>query len=236
MKGLKFLAACAAVGAVSVACAAASFAVDTTYQLTVSQYNATDGTINITVPTAYAELVKGDYTLLVLSDDATSITEANKSIIKQIQQGDNTILTGVKVGTITPTEKDQTFYVRVGGANATKENPTGFAAGEFVVPGTGTGSDLVDQLIGDVNTDGDVTVTDVNQTLGIMSTTYEDFSDIEWYAAAECYPDSDVTVSDVNAILSAIANDWDNAQNAFCMGHFKDLGEGEYKLVSVDYE
>lgn len=158
MKGLKFLAACAAVGAVSVACAAASFAVDTTYQLTVSQYNATNGTIDITVPTEYAKLVKGDYTLLVLSDDATSITEANKSIIKQIQQGDETILKGVKVGTITPTEADQTFYVRVGGADAdTNTNPTGYAAGTFTVKGTGSDNPYADstRLVGDIN-GGDV--------------------------------------------------------------------------------
>lgn len=204
MKGLKFLAACAVVGAVSVACAAASFAVDTTYRLTVSDYNATNGTIDITVPTAYAELVKGDYTLLVLSDDATSITEANKSIIKQIQQGDNTILTGVKVGTITPTEADQTFYVRVGGANATEANPTGFAAGTFTVPGTASGT--TSYTLGDVNVD---TYIDMGDAAAILNHFTGDkiIEDETALLAADVNVDTYVDMGDAAAILNHFTGD-----------------------------
>lgn len=133
MKGLKFLAACAAVGAVSVACAVSSLAADPTYQLTVSKYDEENGTIDITVPAEYTALVGGDYTLLVLTEAgnaAASITNENSGEVVQIQQGDSNILTGVKVGTGLEVG---TYYVRVGGADATEANPTGFAAGEFTV-------------------------------------------------------------------------------------------------------
>ena len=160
MKGLKFLAACAAVGAVSVACAVSSLAADPTYQLTVSEYNATNGTIDITVPAEYTALVGGDYTLLVLTEAgnaAASITNENSGEVVQIQQGDSTILTGVKVGTITPTEADQTFYVRVGGADATEANPTGFAAGTFTVKGTASDNPYANckRLLGDTTETAD---------------------------------------------------------------------------------
>lgn len=208
MKGLKFLAACAAVGAVSVACAVSSLAADPTYQLTVSEYNATNGTIDITVPDEYTALVGGDYTLLVLTEAgnaAASITNENSGEVVQIQQGDSTILTGVKVGTITPTEADQTFYVRVGGANATTENPTGFAAGTFTVKGTGSDSPYTDpdRLLGDVDGSGDLTLDDAVVIISYdVDGDTDAIADIDTASAADVDESGDLTLDDAVIIIS----------------------------------
>ena len=222
MKGLKFLASCAAIGALTTICAVSSYAATATY--------VDGGTVNVTGCEDYITAVgNNDLTLLVL--DGTDVVTVGEANILQINQGDSSILTGIKLDT-TKLTAGKTYEVRIGGAAAGVVTEKGFLTTTFTMPGGGDAT--IEKLIGDVNSDNDVTTTDVNRTLGIIATTFEDYTDLEWYAAAECVADSDVTVSDANAILAAIAGDYDNAANAYCTGHFKDLGDGEYELVSVD--
>ncbi len=226
MKGLKFLASCAAIGALTTICAVSSYAADAPQ----AAFNA-EGNVDVTGCTEYITAVgNNDLTLLVLDGDSvTTVAEGN---ILQINQGDKTILTGIKLDT-TKLTAGKTYEVRVGGMEKSTTYTNGFISAYFTYGNSGDDA-TIEKLIGDVNSDDDVTTTDVNRTLGIIATTFEDYTDLEWYAAAECVADSDVTVSDANAILAAIAGDYDNAANAYCTGHFKDLGDGEYELVSVD--
>ena len=154
MKGLKFLVSCAVVSAVAAACATASFAAD--YTATASYDN---GTVTVGIPADYVAATDGDLTLLILSEDATSITEANKSIVKQIQQGDATALSSVAVGDLA----NGTYYVRIGGAKVGTDNPNGFIATTFTVGSTDPENPYASstRILGDTTGDDLVTLGDV---------------------------------------------------------------------------
>jgi len=194
MKGLKFLASCAVVGAVAAACATASFAAD--YTATAS-YN--DGTVTIAIPADYVAATDGDLTLLILSEDATSITEANKGIVKQIQQGDSTALSSVAVGDLT----DGTYFVRIGGAEVGQDNPNGFIATTFTV-----GSTKPDVLIGDVDGDKAITSFDYSEVAKyIVHLESEiDKSDVNFYAAAYADGDNEITAFDYSEIAKNVVH------------------------------
>lgn len=205
MKGLKFLVSCAAVGALSAACAVSSLAADTTYKATVSSYDKTTGKATITVDAAYDALVGGDYTLLVLSEDATSITNDNTSIVKQIQQGEKTILTDVMVG------KDLTeFYVRVGGAEATTTNATGYAAGHYVEQ-SDSPYDNPDRLLGDVDDSEDIAPEDASAIMSYLVDSDDSvIVDTDSASAADVDESGDVSPEDAVAIMSYLVDSDDS--------------------------
>jgi hypothetical protein len=193
MKGLKFLASCAVVGAVAAACATASFAAD--YTATAS-YDS--GTVTIAIPADYVAATDGDLTLLILSEDATSITESNKSIVKQIQQGDSTALSEVAVGDLA----DGTYYVRIGGAEVGQDNPNGFIATTFTVGGT---SQSV--LVGDVNGDESITASDATEifkNIALMESSVDN-GEVNFAAAAYCSGDESITAADATEVFKYIA-------------------------------
>lgn len=145
MKLKKVLMAGAMIGALSVACATASLAAD--------NFTATyaDGNMTITGYGDYATAVgTGDFTLLVLDQNATTVTD---TMIKQIDQDgatkyyvDSVATATVPVGTLA----DGTYYVRLGGLEATTENTKGFLQGTMTV-GSTSPYDNPNHLVGDVN-------------------------------------------------------------------------------------
>lgn len=192
MKGLKFLASCAVVSAVAAACATASFAAD--YTATASYDN---GTVTVGIPADYVAATDGDLTLLILSEDATSITEANKSIVKQIQQGDATALSSVAVGDLA----DGTYFVRIGGAEVGTDNPNGFIATTFTVGSTNPENPYAnsDRILGDVTADATVDLRDVTplvyHSIGLQALEGESLQ------AADVTDDATVDLRDVTPVV-----------------------------------
>ena len=199
MKGLKFLAACAAVGAVSVACAAASFAAEwATY---VPATDKEPGKATITIPADYVTAVgSGDFTLLILNKDEPNITEQNKGCVVQIQQGKAADIASVTVGDLKPGK----YFVRVGGANVSESNPNGFVATTMTINDAGE----VDQvLIGDANGDGKITsadCTEIVKNIAEFESTIDE-SAVNRAAAAYCTGDGKITSADCTEIVKNIA-------------------------------
>lgn len=194
MKGFKLLASCAVIGALSAVCAASSMAAD--YSATAT-YDAEAGTVSVTASQDYIDLVgAGDFTLLVLSEDATEITNENSDIVKQIQQGDQATVSTVKVGDLA----DGTYYVRLGGADVSDDNEKGFVATTFTV-GTNPDNPYADstRLIGDTTNDGNVTLGDVvpivQHSAGVELLTGETLQ------AADTTDDGNVTLGDVIPVV-----------------------------------
>ena len=143
MKGLKFLASCAAIGALTTICAVSSYAAD------APKADYADGTVNVTGCDEYIDAVgTNDLTLLVLNgDDIVTVGEAN---ILQINQGDSSILTGIKLDT-TKLTTGKTYEVRIGGMEKGDTYTNGFISAYFTVGGGYTLGD-VDEFEGvDVN-------------------------------------------------------------------------------------
>lgn len=139
MKGLKFLASCAAIGALTTICAVSSYAATATY--------VDGGTVNVTGEDveAYVTAVgTNDLTLLVL--DGTDVQTVAEGNILQINQGDDTILTGIKLDT-TKLEAGKAYEVRIGGAAAGVVTEKGFLSTTFTMPGGDTPS----YTLGDVD-------------------------------------------------------------------------------------
>ena len=150
MKGLKFLASCAAIGALTTICAVSSYAATATY--------VDGGTVDVTGCEDYITAVgNNDLTLLVL--DGTDVVTVGEGNILQINQGDSSILTGIKLDT-TKLTAGKTYEVRVGGAAAGVVTEKGFLTTTFTVPG---GDAPVMILIGDANGDESVTAADLTQ-------------------------------------------------------------------------
>lgn len=197
MKGFKLLASCAVIGALSAVCAASSMAAD--YSATAT-YDAKAGTVSVTASQDYIDLVgAGDFTLLVLSEDATEITNENSYIVKQIQQGDEATVSNVKVGDL----EDGTYYVRLGGADVSAENEKGFVATTFTV-----GGEAPQVFIGDVDGDKDITAVDCSETAKsvIHMSSAADNSDVNYYAAAYADGDSEITAVDCSEIAKYVVH------------------------------
>lgn len=202
MKGLKFLASCAAVGAVSVACAAASFAAEwATY---VPATETEPGKATITIPADYVTAVgSGDFTLLILSEDEPNITEQNKGCVVQIQQGKAADIASVTVGDLKP----DTYYVRVGGANVSESNPNGFVATTMTVNAAGE----VDKVwIGNPDGDEVISLNDAAEICKYMNgkagsiksdpTDDATINAVNYAAAAYCDGDDIISLNDAAEI------------------------------------
>lgn len=126
----KTLLSVAAVSALTAAMAASASAMTATYA---------DGTVTLADITATG----ASQTMIILNDDATTITDT--TIVKAIdQKDDGSSFTTVPVGTLA----DGTYYVRIGGSEGTMQKVS-FTVGE-VTPPAGETEEI---KIGDVNSD-----------------------------------------------------------------------------------
>lgn len=191
MKGLKFLASCAAIGALTTICAVSSYAATATY--------VDGGTVNVTGCEEYITAVgNNDLTLLVL--DGTDVTTVGEGNILQINQGNSSILTGIKLDT-TKLTAGKTYEVRIGGMEKSTTYANGFISTTFTMPG---GSDnpwaSSKRKIGDVDGNDLVELADANQILargaGLGTITGEDLQ------AADVDDNGLVELSDANQILA----------------------------------
>ena len=178
-KFTKVLFACAAVAAMTVAAGTAVMA----EEIKDIQYNVVeDGADTITIP-AY-DSTGEQQTLLVLSEDATTVTDG---IIVQIDQQAGAF-TNVVVGDL----KDGTYYVRIGGDAATS-----FSYGSFKV-----GQTESTRLLGDVDGSKTINVSDatkvVNHVLGTETLEGENFK------AADADKNTQVNVSDATQIVNFV--------------------------------
>lgn len=148
MKLSKLLVSCVAVGALAAACTTAAFAADGVK----AEYK--DGKVTISDFGEYATKVKGDFTLLVLSEDTTVTSDNANSIIKQIDQFSITDKNYTKEVTVGDLDPNKTYYVRLGGAEVSDLYANGFVATTFST------STTPQYTLGDVNNDGDINVND----------------------------------------------------------------------------
>lgn len=191
MKGLKFLASCAAIGALTTICAVSSYAATATY--------VDGGTVNVTGCEDYITAVgNNDLTLLVL--DGTDVVTVGEANILQINQGDSSILTGIKLDT-TKLTAGKTYEVRIGGMEKSTTYANGFISTTFTVP---SGSDnpwaSSTRKIGDVDGNGLIEMPDANLILargaGLGTITGEDLQ------AADVDDNGLVEMPDANQILA----------------------------------
>ncbi len=195
MKGLKFLASCAAIGALTTICAVSSYAATATY--------VDGGTVNVTDCDDYIAAVgNNDLTLLVL--DGTDVVTVGEGNILQINQGDSSILTGIKLDT-TKLTAGKTYEVRVGGMEKSTTYANGFISTTFTMPG---GDAPVMILIGDVDGNTEVTAGDASEVLKkcVNKSSKVNDSDANYYAAAYSNGDSAVTAGDASEILKKCVN------------------------------
>ena len=199
MKGLKFLASCAAIGALTTICAVSSYAATATY--------VDGGTVDVTGCEDYITAVgNNDLTLLVL--DGTDVVTVGEGNILQINQGDSSILTGIKLDT-TKLTAGKTYEVRVGGMEKSTTYANGFISTTFTMPG---GDAPVMILIGDADGDGFIKLDDDTEVLkklaGKTGTTI-DANEVNFAAAAYCNGDNQLTLDDDTEILKGLAGKTD---------------------------
>ncbi len=148
MKLSKLLVSCVAAGALAAACTTAAFAADGVK----AEYK--DGKVTISDFGEYATKVKGDFTLLVLSEDTTVTSDNANSIIRQIDQFGITGDAYTKEVTVGDLDPNKTYYVRLGGAEVDDVYKNGFVATTFST------STTPQYTLGDVNNDGSIDVFD----------------------------------------------------------------------------
>lgn len=200
MKGLKFLASCAAIGALTTVCAVSSYAATATY--------VDGGTVDVTGCEDYITAVgNNDLTLLVL--DGTDVVTVGEADILQINQGDSSILTGIKLDTTkldailaadNVTSKE--FEVRIGGMEKSTTYANGFISTTFTYGKSGSDDPWANskRKIGDVDGNELVELADANRILardaGLGTITGEDLQ------AADVDDNGLVELSDANQILA----------------------------------
>ena len=204
MKKIKLLASLLAVGAVSTMFAAASFA-DDTYTANANYTAGADGaaaTVVVSGIDSYtADNTVGDYTIVILNNDALNVTDAD---LVYVMQGTKEEISTAKFANLT----DGKYYVRIGGAS------TGYVSGSFTVGGT------VDPEPDPDNPYADSTalVGDVNGSISVNS---GDLSDLvyhlagidgyvitkgEKYAAADVNDSGTVNSGDLSDLVYYLAN------------------------------
>lgn len=191
MKLSKLLVSCVAAGALAAACTTAAFAADGV----TAEYK--DGKVTVSAFGDYAAKVKGDFTLLVLSEDTTVTSDNANSIIKQIDQfgitGD-AYTKEVTVGDLA----NGTYYVRLGGAEADAVNVNGFVATSFTVGST----EPAKVLVGDADGDKEITLNDCSEICKYIN---GKLGDIRTEAATDNAPET----VDTNKFLAAAFSDGD---------------------------
>ena len=226
MKIMKLLASCAMVGALTAVCASGAFA-EVTGTITGISYTAEDATAGTSATVTFNidnyNVAGGDYTVLVLNKNVDGSVISDD--IVQIDQLTNTTTATNKtmsVSLVLPddinnSEKksaDGTYYVRVGGAAVSTSNPKGYISTEFKVE-TSTGGDeggedpvvpeTEAKMIGDFNADEDVNTNDMRLIAKCIAGTYEDFEEIDYYAASYADDDIELATNDMREIAAAIA-------------------------------
>ena len=224
MKGLKFLASCAAIGALTTICAVSSYAATATY--------VDGGTVNVTGCEDYITAVgNNDLTLLVL--DGTDVVTVGEANILQINQGDSSILTGIKLDT-TKLTAGKTYEVRIGGMEKSTTYANGFISTTFTVPGGDAPVTQV-QYIGDMNKNEVLELNDAIEILkNIDGVSYAD--DIEYYAAAYINGNEALELNDAIMVLKCMDGDYDAAGNAGLYGDFKQDDDEVYRIVGEPRE
>lgn len=203
MKGLKFLASCAAIGALTTICAVSSYAATATY--------VDGGTVDVTDCQDYIDAVGNkDLTLLVLDGDSvTNVAEGN---ILQINQGDKTILTGIKLDTTkldAILEKEgvssKRFEVRVGGMEKSTTYANGFISAYFTYSKSGSSSDYddPDRLLGDVDGSGDINLDDAVILIAYdVDGDTDSIADVDTASAADTDESGDINLDDAVLLIS----------------------------------
>ena len=204
MKKIKLLASLLAVGAVSTMFAAASFA-DDTYTANANYTAGTDGaaaTVVVSGIDSYtADNTVGDYTIVILNNDALNVTDAD---LVYVMQGTKEEISTAKFANLT----DGKYYVRIGGAS------TGYVSGSFTVGGTVNPEPDPDNpyanstlLVGDVN--GSNTVNEGDWTdlaYHLAGVTGYVLTTGERYAAADVNDSGTVNEGDWTDLLRYLAD------------------------------
>lgn len=204
MKKIKLLASLSAVAIASTMLATASFA--TEYTVGTSYTAGTDGgadtiTLSSGLDNYTADNSVGEYTIVILNEDATSVTDDNLVYVMQGTKDD------IKTAKLTGLTAGATYYVRVGG------NSTGFVSGKVTIPG-GTSTEKV--LVGSLSSlESSPTSSDAAEILCFVAKKASVISDSPknsaYYAAAYCNNDTVVTSSDAAEILCFAAKKAYNA-------------------------
>ncbi len=189
MKLKKILFVSAAVAAMTGVMATGALAADIT-----AEWNAETQSVVIT-----GAEDKGDAnTILVLAtnEDGSVLTEVTESDIKQINEQSDAYTT-VKVGDLPA----GTYEVRVGGDGTVDSALFNVGSGDSPYYDDGT------RKVGDANTDGGISITDVSAISTMISTnTYESKDAME---AADANDDGGVSVTDATAIANYLAGNVD---------------------------
>ncbi len=203
MKGLKFLASCAAIGALTTICAVSSYAATATY--------VDGGTVDVTGCEDYITAVgNNDLTLLVL--DGTDVVTVGEGNILQINQGDSSILTGIKLDTTkldailaADNVTSKQFEVRIGGAAAGVVTEKGFLSTTFTYGKSGSESpyENPDRLLGDVDDSGDLGLDDAVVVISYAVDGETDLiADVDTASAADTDESGDLGLDDAVVLIS----------------------------------
>lgn len=195
MKKIKLLASLSAVAIASTMLATASFA--TEYTVGTSYTAGIDGgadtiTLSSGLDNYTADNSVGEYTIVILNEDATSVTDDNLVYVMQGTKDD------IKTAKLTGLTAGATYYVRVGG------NSTGFVSGKVTIPG---GTSVVEKvLIGDANGDDKITGEDAAEIAKnvVKKTSSVDTNDNNFYAAAYSNGDNKITGEDAAEVAKKV--------------------------------
>lgn len=199
MKKIKLLASLLAVGAASTMLATASFATDFTAS---AGYTAGEGTNPATVAVSgldnySADNSVGDYTIVILTEDAETVTDEN---LVYVNQGTKTDISTAKLSNLTV---GSTYYVRIGGASS------GYVSAKFTVPGgSTTDPDPKEKvLIGDANGDGSITAADCSEMykfIGGVANNQITGNTTNLHAAAYASSDNTITAADCSEVYKQV--------------------------------
>lgn len=214
MKKIKLLASLLAVGAASTMLATASFATD--FTATAGYTEGADGAPATVVVSGIENYTAnnsvGDYTIVILTEDAETVTDDN---LVYVNQGTKTEVSTAKLGNLTA---GATYYVRIGGAS------TGFVSGKFTVPGGSNTDPKQKVLAGDANGDGSITAADCS----------------EMYKFIGGVASNQITGNSVNLHAAAYANGNDTITAADCSEVYKQVGgvlnSGTDTIVGTEVE
>lgn len=199
MKKIKLLASLLAIGAASTMLATASFATD--FTATASYTEGADGapaTVAVSGIDNYtANNSVGDYTIVILTEDAETVTDDN---LVYVNQGTKAEVSTAKLGNLTA---GATYYVRIGGAS------TGFVSGKFTVPGgTTTDPDPKQKVLaGDANGDGSITAADCSEMykfIGRVASNQITGNSVNLHAAAYANGNGTITAADCSEVYKQV--------------------------------
>lgn len=186
MKKIKLLASLLAVGAASTMLATASFATD--FTATAGYTEGADGAPATVVVSGIENYTAnnsvGDYTIVILTEDAETVTDDN---LVYVNQGTKAEVSTAKLGNLTA---GATYYVRIGGAS------TGFVSGKFTVPG-GSNTDPDNPYANSTVKVGDVNASTTVDTADLRNYVYHCAGVDEYILSGEYLAAADVNDSGI---------------------------------------